>query len=68
MKLNKEQSFHNENRIKNAKGCEIIMDVVMEEERTTNPFENHDNLQIEANINSKIKFEIMKENFKKLLV
>ncbi len=37
MKLNMEKSSHNESRISNAKGCEIIMDVVMEEERTTNP-------------------------------
>ncbi len=44
-----EQSSQNENRISNAK-CERIMDVVMEEKITTNPFENHDNLQTQASI------------------
>jgi len=63
-----EQSSHNENKISNVEGCEIIMDVVLEEERIANPFENHDNLQIKENINSKRKNEIMKENFKKLHV
>jgi hypothetical protein len=41
-----EQSSHNENKISNVEGCEIIMDVVLEEERIANPSENHDNLQI----------------------
>jgi len=68
VKLNMEQSSHNENKISNVEGCEIIMDVVLEEERIANPFENHDNLQIKENINSKRKNEIMKENFKKLHV
>jgi hypothetical protein len=40
------QSSHNENKISNLEGCEIIMDVVLEEKRIANPFENHDNLQI----------------------
>jgi hypothetical protein len=63
-----EQSSHNENKISNVEGCEIIMDVVLEEERIANPSENHDNLQIKIYINSKRKNEIMKENFKKLHV
>jgi hypothetical protein len=62
------QSSHNENKISNLEGCEIIMDVELEEKRIANPFENHDNLQIKANVNSKRKNEIMKENFKKLHV
>ncbi len=45
VKLNMEQSFQNENRISNEDGCEIIMDDVMEEERTREPYENHENLQ-----------------------
>ncbi len=50
-----EQSSHNENRISNVEGCEIIMDVAMEKERTTDPSKNHDSLQIEVSINSKRK-------------
>jgi hypothetical protein len=50
VKLNKEQSFQNGNRISNVK-CERIMTVILEKKRTTNPFENHDGLQIESSIN-----------------
>lgn len=45
MKLNMEQSSQNENRISNEYECEIIIDDAMEEEKTRDPFENHDNLQ-----------------------
>ncbi len=41
VKLNMEQSFQNENIINNEDGCEIVMDDVMEEERTKEPYENH---------------------------
>jgi hypothetical protein len=40
-----EQSFQNENRTSNEYGCEIIMDDVMEDERTRKQYENHENLQ-----------------------
>jgi len=50
VKLNKEHSFQNGNRISNVK-CERIMIVILGKKRTTNPFENHDGLQIEASIN-----------------
>jgi hypothetical protein len=63
-----EQSSHNENRVHNVEGCEIIMDVLMEEEKTTDPCKNRYNLQIEASINSKRKNEQMKEIFKKMHV
>ncbi len=53
MKLNIEQSSHNENRVCNVEGCEIIMDIVMEEERTIDPSENQHDLRIETSINSK---------------
>jgi hypothetical protein len=62
-----EQSSHNENKISNAKGCEIIMDVVMQEEKTANPSKNHDNLQIEASINSKRKKLNNERKFQKIV-
>jgi len=40
-----EQSFQNENRISNEDGCEIIMDGIIEEEGTKEPYEKHENLQ-----------------------
>jgi hypothetical protein len=42
VKLNMEQSFQNENIINYEDGCEIIMDDVMEEERTKEPYGNHE--------------------------
>ncbi len=45
VKLKMEQSFQHENKISNEDGCEIIMDDVMEEEKTRKPYENHENLQ-----------------------
>ncbi len=45
VKLNMEQLFQNENRTTYEDGCEIIMDDVMEEERTRKQYENHENLQ-----------------------
>ncbi len=52
MKLNMEQSCQNENRISNEYGCEIIMDDILEEEKTRKPSKSHDNLQTKANVNS----------------
>jgi hypothetical protein len=49
-----EQSSQNENS--NAKGCETIMAIVIEEKKKTkNPSKNHDSLRIETSINSKKK-------------
>jgi hypothetical protein len=47
-----EQSCQNENRISNEYGCEIIMDDILEEEKTRKPSKSHDNLQTKANVNS----------------